>query len=120
MKIKILTSTQKHLAFLGIISTQSSHKHPFNLRNVLVSMMFCAGAVSSSIFLIYKADTFMDFSTSFYTTSEMFINSAFFSVFVWKMPRFFELIETLENVIQKSEYEFFYWKFRVSVLLATR
>lgn len=101
MEMKILTSTQKHLALLGIIPTQSVQS---NLRNVFVHATFGVSALFSCMFFIYKAETFVDISTSIYTTSSMFINEAYFAVFVWEMPKIFELIETLENHMQKSKF----------------
>lgn len=101
--MKVLKSTKEYFALLGIIPAQSNQKHPFNLRNGIVYTLFGSCAMFSLIFLIFKADTFVDFSTSFYTTNAVFVNAAYFSIFVWKMSDLFEVVQTLENFIEESE-----------------
>lgn len=103
IKMKLFQKSQEYFKNMGIDSRQMSKSHLLNTRNVQAFCMIFLDVVSTMGFLWYDAHTFYEYADSVYTTSCGIMSIVIFSVIFWKMRKFFEFIETFENLVSSSE-----------------
>lgn len=102
--MKIFQSNLKLLQIMGITSFQSIQSNPFNIRNVVLLSIFVSSVIMSGGFLFYTANDFSEYTESFYVTSTLIVSGTVFVNFVLNMRKFFQLVNSIEDVIQKSEH----------------
>lgn len=92
--------TQKYLKILGINSVQSTHKLPFNTRSLMILFLCSFFIVSSILYLFYVPNSFEEYIESINISSTAIVNTIFLLVFLWKIPKLFKFLKSLENIIQ--------------------
>lgn len=102
-KMKIFHSSFKCLEIVGINCYQSLQSNPFNTRNVISLIISVSSVITNSAFLFFKANAFYKLTESFYISCSLFVGTTVSVNFILNMRIFFELINNIENVIQKSE-----------------
>lgn len=94
---------QKHMAFLGISLIQQ----PFNKR-ILTTFSLCTlNCVFTCIFLIFEPNNFREYIEAVYLTSSAIATNIQFITFVYGMEQIFTLIETMADIVKKSESTFY-------------
>ena len=101
--MKLFQISQKCFRNMGIDSHQLSKNHPFNLKNVLASFIFCSDVVLANVFLLHEAHTFYEYADSVYSSSTVESSCVIFMIIFWKMPKFFEFIKKFENLVENSK-----------------
>lgn len=89
---------------LGVSSSSLHHNqnHPINAKILIIVLPVTLYAVSSMIFLLFKAKTSQEYADTLY-----WITSACAAIFaflqtVWKMPMTIHLVGKFEKIIEKS------------------
>lgn len=70
-KMHLLRTFGKDLLVIGIGREEAKQKYPFNRRNVLAVLILSLATVSCCLQLIFVANTFIDYTRSFYSASAM-------------------------------------------------
>lgn len=89
---------------MGVNSSQLSEERLLNLRNLFGLFMFAQHTCSTSAFFLFKAQTFQEYSDSFYISSTALGAALNYTYVVCKMAKVFDLIQNLEKVIEKREF----------------
>lgn len=97
--MKIFQSAQRRFAILGI----GPNKPPWNGTTLLILFIFVILISFYAVFLVNMANTFKEYTENIYLTASMSTITFIFAVFVVKMKMMFELIDLLENCIEKSK-----------------
>lgn len=95
--MKILQSVQKIYAKLGLCAPTFSP----NLRNVLTLFILSQVSISSIVYLLLEANTFMEYAESFYAASTTFITWLNFTIVLIDTENLFTLFQDLENAISR-------------------
>lgn len=102
--MKILESIQEILSKLGITSTQSDQKYPFNVRNMMCLFCFILMSISAFTFLIIEAGSVKEYLNILNTSLTSIIMGIEFILHLWKRRKLFEFIVNFEDLIQGSAY----------------
>lgn len=103
LKMKILQSTRESLAKLGITSSQSIQKYPYNVKIVAYILWFALMTLSEILFIVIEAETVKDYVAILNSSLTLIITYIEFLLHVWRMKQLFEFIVNFEDLIQKSE-----------------
>lgn len=112
--MKIFDSLWRDLGFLGINQPKMFHQNPFNKRNLVSVVALVMFAVSAIGFLIFEAETFDQYSESFYVVATSICYTECCLALVWKRRQIFQLTTDFETIIEKRNknirlmYNFFY------------
>lgn len=98
--MKLFQECQKNFAILGINSHQQT---TFNKKLWIAHLVNGLGVISSASFLIFKANTFEEYSNSAYIAASTTMSMIIFTNIAFKRKEIFELINNLEEQIEKSE-----------------
>lgn len=99
--MKILESLRETLSKLGITSSQSIEKYPYNRVNVAWLFLM---VISAFLFLFAEAETLKEYVAILNGSITLVIMFIEFALHVCKMEPLFEFIVNFENLIQKSEF----------------
>lgn len=97
----IFQSIQKYMAVLGIDRLRSTVRHGFNERNVLVAGLLGTGCISSFLYLL-EEPSFKENIISVYATADSIACCTDFVLLIWKSPKVFQYIQSLEDIIEMS------------------
>lgn len=100
--VQLFQSLREFYKIIGIHQLQLSHSS-YNWRNAGASLFMTLSMLSSSAFLIYKAEHIRDYSASFYTFITELLHLGCFLSFRNNMRNVFVLMDELEAFIEKSE-----------------
>lgn len=101
--MKIFTSVRKDLAFFGINANQSRpHKSPFNTKNQIAMSIFCLFLFSNCVHITY-ANSFEEYINCIYIVTALAGTVLCFATLMWESAKWFAFIESVENIINKSE-----------------
>lgn len=100
--MKVFQSAKENLAWLGIISSQSNQKYPINVTNISVLLLFNLNLFANYMFLFIEAESFVDYTTGFYTTISSIVTCFDFIILIWVATKLFKFMEYFEDVIQNS------------------
>lgn len=115
--MKIFQSVQAYFAQLGISpQSQSVKRHSFDMKNVMIFVSIAGAFVVCSLFLVFEANDFKEYSNCFFSTITFLMGIFDYAIHVWKMKELFHFIKKFEHFIQRSKYSlfviiFFYSKF---------
>lgn len=98
--MKLFQLIQKSLAFLGIDSIQSKCSQR---KFVMTWLIYGLAFISSVLFLVFKANTFEQYTNNIYLISANSMICFDFLVIALKKEKLFKLIIDLEKFIDKSE-----------------
>lgn len=99
----IFRSIQKYFAIAGINSLQSLEVYPFNVRIFIIITICGLFSICSTIYLVYVANNLTEYADVIYRLSTLFAIASVYTIFVRKMRKLFEIIDTFERIIEKSE-----------------
>lgn len=109
--MKLFQSIQKCFSILGISSNQSR----FNGRMVSAFIVFSLGVIISTISLFIGTKTFKEYTDEIYVACAAILFVILFTNMIRKMEKLFELIDSFEMLVEKSEL-----KFQVINLISTK
>lgn len=101
--MKIFQSIRHHFEFVGISQAQSLRKHPFNLRNLAILLIYLQFLITSTAYVLFEAKTIREFADSFYAAST---TAGVSNVFTWNMvnmANIFQLIDNSAMIIEKRK-----------------
>lgn len=101
--MKLFQSVQKYYRTLGVYAPQSNQNYAFNWRNLVVLFALTQGFIFTMAFCLLQAKTVREYGDSFYVSVTEFADAIYFLSNIWKMRKFFKLIEQFENFIEKSK-----------------
>lgn len=100
--MRLFESIEQYLLIIGINSNQANQKNHLNVRNSTILLVFGIAIASDVSYAIYAAKTFQEYSISLYITSTLACTLICFAKFIWSMSDVFEVFNTIENIIDKS------------------
>lgn len=100
--MKILKAVQDGFAILGINLNQSTQRHPFNFRKLIVTFVFGA-AITLSLVSIFRAHTFKEYTDSIHMALALTLGSAIYGTILCETTKIAELIGNFEKNINNSE-----------------
>lgn len=99
----IFDSIKSNFAIVGANSLQSNGQNPFNLKNVMIILIINVQATLCGIFVFYEANSFREYVESVFAFSTVIVIHIVFPVFIWKIPKMFELMNNIEKIVNKSK-----------------
>lgn len=90
---------------VGICPPQNQNERlSFNMRNVCI--LFCYAQVCFPVlaFFLFKANTVVDYGSSFFTFITMFAVAVWFLVIMWQIKNILSLIDDFDQFIENSKY----------------
>lgn len=73
------------------------------MKNLTVLIILILNLIGGCIYLIYEANTFVDFSNSSYTVITSFVYCFDFAIHIWITTKLIKFINHFETIIEKSE-----------------
>lgn len=101
--MKLFIKLQEHLKFFGVYKSPTQQKYLVNSRNVQALLILVFLLLIAGSYLLFEAETIEDKAYSFFLSDTIFFAVIIFMNLIIKMAAIFELIEILENIIQKRE-----------------
>lgn len=101
--MKIFQAARKYFAIVGISSQNVVQK--LNTKSLPTFIIFGQALISNYVFLLHEAQSFREFTDSFYAAATVTLGAMSHLVAVWKMAETFKFIENCEKIIGKSEFE---------------
>ena len=99
--MKLYQIVQKDFALLGISPNQPN----FDQKSVMAFLIFSLGIISGTVFLFFKANTFLEYTQSIYATTTIFDAWIGFIIFLVKKEKILELMNDIEKYAnEKCEY----------------
>lgn len=106
MKMKLFQSSQEKFAILGITSDQSIKNNLFNGRILAGFLVYILTVILIAVFIIHDANTIWEYANNIYNMSGAIIIVVFFANIVFKMRKFFALIDSCVTTVAKSKFNF--------------
>lgn len=103
--MKLFALNQYYFAFLGIDSYHANQKSLLNERSVTVLSSLCFSLILRTMYLIYEAQSPLEYTESLYVVSTLIAIISAFSIVLWEMPKLFEFINDFESSINQSEWK---------------
>lgn len=114
VEMKIFKRYEQMLAFailrdkLAINQKGFVQNYTLGLRNPLPWFVFVSCFILASIFMFIKAETFKQQIDCFYILLTTASNAFIFTILVWKRSEIFELIDNIEELIEKRKLLFYH------------
>lgn len=83
--MKILQSAQQNFSYLGVDPPPAKENHPFNWRNVLTVLVLVLSTISSAMYLVRLANTFMEYTFSICAVSSMLVATIILLITLFKI-----------------------------------
>ena len=94
-KIKIFQIVRKNLAILGIDANYSR----LNRKSAITWFSDALAITLSILFIIFKANTFLEYSMNIYITLTMSVIWISFMIMLYKKVKLFKLIDAMEAIV---------------------
>lgn len=105
--MKLAQIVQKNFAFLGI----SSNQPRYNRQSTITFSMNGFGIIFSIIFLIFNANTFLEYTMNIFVTATLIAIWIDFMALLFKKEKLFNMIDELAEFVDESGYP------KISILL---
>ena len=102
-KMKVLQTSQKYFAIMGISSEQSNQKYPMNAKILIGFIVLGYSFVAHLVYLIYIANTFDKYIECICATVAMAVITTCFLSMVFGMNLLLESIDNIEKLIETSK-----------------
>lgn len=102
-KIQMFRLAKKYFKTMGVDSLQSNRPSPLNIKNLLFFLFLTICFVDGTIFLIFRANSIIEYGLSFYMSITQFSILFVFSTVLLKVTKIFELIDDIDEFIETSE-----------------
>lgn len=99
--MKLFQVVQEKFAFLGICAKQSLSN---NVKSVMVFVIVGLGTAVGIVFLLFKANTFLEYTMNIYITTTLFGVWIEFIAIIFQKKNLFKLIDEIEEFYHKSKY----------------
>lgn len=97
--MKLFQLIQKNFALLGI-STNRSH---LNGNSIMVFTFIGLAIISSAVFLLFKANSFVEYINTSYATNLLIACYIVFASLLFNKKKLFKLIDDIEISIEESK-----------------
>lgn len=104
--MKFFQSVQSQFAMMGIILQQLTQKNPFNRTILLIFFSYTCNIISYCIFMYYEANTFQEYTESFYVTSTDVLVALCYASVVFRVDGFFKFIDACVKLVASSKWNF--------------
>lgn len=101
--MEIFNTFRGHLKILGIESTQSARKFPFNRNLLLGFLSFFISIILTGLFLVYFVNDIMELLQCVCTISATIELGFCFAAMVLQKWRLFNIIEFMEKLVNKRK-----------------
>ena len=98
--MKLFQVVQNKFVLLGIRPNQSR----FNKEVTRTCSIYALSTSSSALFLIFKAKSFIEYTSNIYATTAFAMIGCYFTIWIFKTKKFFELIDNMEILVDQREY----------------
>lgn len=98
--MKLLQIVKKNFEFLGIGSKRSFSN---NIKSVIAILIFSLSTSLGTVFLLFEANTFLEYTTNIYVTTTTFGALVEFISILFQKKNLFKLIDEMENFVDTSE-----------------
>lgn len=88
---------------MGIKRSHPNRNCSINLRILLCCVPVTLFLISSTGYMVLKANSVLEFNDSFYVNVTALLNICSISISIWNMPNIFNVIKQLEKTIAKSK-----------------
>lgn len=104
-KLKAFGIIQKNFAIAGITPSLANQSYPFNGRILFGILVLGACIYSMSVFILYEADSFLEYTQSTYAGSLVTLIIFVLLIIIFKVRKLFELISGCDDLIKTGEYK---------------
>lgn len=101
--IKLFQCVKKSFGLMGINVSHSNRNCAMNWRILLCYVPVTLFFISSTAYMVLKANSVLEFNDSFFVNMTTFLNICSISISIGKMPSILSVIKKLEKSIKKSE-----------------
>lgn len=98
--MKLFQIVQRNFAYVGISPNQAY----WNEKSAKAVFIFSSFTVLGTAFLLYDANTFLEYTMNIYETTAVFGTGIVFLSMLFQKEKLFKSIEKLEKFVDKSEY----------------
>ena len=103
--MRLFEEVQRNFAVLGI-SSIAANQNSFNCRTVIGLLTFGSSTFLHLVFLFHEAKTFGEYTDNIYMTTATVATAVCFINVILNMNKVFQYIESLDEIVNKSEYVF--------------
>lgn len=102
--MEIFQSIKQKFAILGIDRNQLTENSNINVKNVLSLFLHTFFTIENLFYLARVANNVREYADGIFATSAALVCAACMLIIVWTMPKWFKLIDNLEEIINCSEH----------------
>lgn len=102
-KIELFQCVKKVFKLMGIKRSHPNRNCSINLRILLCCVPVTLFLISSTGYMVLKANSVLEFNDSFYVNVTALLNICSISISIWNMPKILNVIKQLEKTIAKSK-----------------
>lgn len=99
----LFQSVHKILGILGFFSSQSHQKYPINARTLSVYLWYWLDIILFYMHLSQNAHNFVGYFDLIFWISALFLNTMFFTVFMFNVEKLFQILDMCEKIIDRSK-----------------
>lgn len=97
--MKLLQEIQGNFAIVGVVLPRTSNSSVFNGRILILLTYLGLYSITTISFLFFDAETFQEYTLSFFACTTVLINYVGILTFTTKITDMFRLIEHLERIV---------------------
>lgn len=101
--MQIFTRVRGHFAFNGLSLSETDETKILNWRNVVILYILFEYMALAIKYLCTEAESLTEYADSFQVTATTTVNFLIFGFMVMQIPEMYELMDTLEQMIEQSE-----------------
>lgn len=101
-KMKAFQTVQNNLAVLGV--NLNSAQSRLNRKLIKTCFIYYLSSTLATAFLFLEAEDFWQYTMNIYITTSSIMISSHFVCLIFKVKKFFTLIDDIENIFDKSMY----------------
>lgn len=106
----LFQSIRKFWQTMGIKPSDPNQVHPFNARNLFFISSLIMICISTTAFLIFRAETLLEYGSCLYWSLSEHVMLVNILIDIWRIPIIFKMIEACERFIEMSKLTFFQWR----------
>lgn len=101
-RINLFRSIHKYQRMMGIYSTQTHQRAPFNYRSWIILGCFAHFCIPTALFFVLRATSFEDYAACFYAITTSFSCSSHYMMQMRHIKNYETLTEKYEEFIKQS------------------
>lgn len=99
----LFRSVYSYCATLGICRNPSNQKHHFNGKILIIYFTYLLNTMLHCLFLIHNVQSFEEYADLTFRISVSALTTIFYTIVIFQMERFFELLDMLNEMTGKSK-----------------